>query len=82
MKKRNVTLFFFLFFFLKYTLKEHITCNLSIVGLKPPSKAPVVSLSKKLYPHCLVLVGSRNGFKREWSSKRHLTHFVTLEKSI
>ena len=28
-----------------------------------PSKAPVVSLSKKLHPHCLVLVGSRNGFK-------------------
>jgi len=24
------------------------------------SKAPVVSLSKKLYPYCLVLVGSRN----------------------
>jgi len=23
------------------------------------SKAPVVSLSKKLYPHCLVLVGSQ-----------------------
>ena len=25
-----------------------------------PSKAPVVSLSKKCYPYCLVLVGSRN----------------------
>jgi len=24
----------------------------------------VVSLSKKLYPYCLVLVGSRNGFER------------------
>ena len=31
------------------------------------SKAPVVSLSKKLYPYCLVLVGSRNGFKREFT---------------
>jgi len=27
----------------------------------PTSKAPVVSLSKKRYPHCLVLVGFRNG---------------------
>ena len=30
-----------------------------------PSKAPAVSLSKKLYPHCLLLVGSRNGFERD-----------------
>jgi len=22
-------------------------------------------LSKKLYPHCLVMVGSKNGFKRD-----------------
>ena len=28
---------------------------------EPHQKAPVVSLSKKLYSHCLVLVGSRNG---------------------
>ena len=27
--------------------------------------SPVVSLSKKLYPYCLVLVGSRNGFERD-----------------
>jgi len=26
---------------------------------------PVVSLSKKLYPYCLVRAGSSNGFKRE-----------------
>ena len=32
---------------------------------EPPSKAPVVSLSKKLYSHCLVLVGPRNGFGRD-----------------
>ena len=31
------------------------------------SKAPVVSLSKKLYPYCLVLVGSRNGFERDFT---------------
>ena len=29
-----------------------------------PSMAPVVSLSKKLYSYCLVLVGSRNRFER------------------
>ena len=28
-------------------------------------KGPVISLSKKLYSHCLVLVGSNIGFKRE-----------------
>ena len=38
----------------------HMTCNGSVVGSNP-SKAPVVSWSKKLYPLCLVLVGSRNG---------------------
>ena len=30
---------------------------------------PVVSLSKKLYPYCLVLVGSRNGFKHDFRIK-------------
>jgi len=33
------------------------------------SKAPVVSLSKKHYPPCLVLVGSRNGFDRYFTIK-------------
>ena len=33
------------------------------------SKAPVVSLSKKLYPYCLVLVGSRNRFERGFTIK-------------
>jgi len=28
--------------------------------VRAPSKAPVESLSKKLYPYCLLLVGSRN----------------------
>jgi len=27
----------------------------------------VVSLSKKLYPYCLVLVGSRNGLERDFT---------------
>ena len=33
--------------------------------VRAPSKAPIVSLSKKLYPYCLVMVGSRNGFERD-----------------
>jgi len=32
-----------------------------------PSKTPVVSLSKKLYPYCLVLVGTRKGFERDFT---------------
>ena len=31
--------------------------------VRAPPKAPVVSVSKKLYPYCLVLVDSRNGFE-------------------
>ena len=34
-----------------------------------PSKCPVVSLNKKLYPYCLALVGSRHGFKRDFTIK-------------
>ena len=32
---------------------------------EPHQRPPVVSLSKKMYPHCLLLVGSRNGFQRD-----------------
>jgi len=31
------------------------------------SKALIVSLSKKLDPYCLILVGSRNGYEREFT---------------
>jgi len=31
------------------------------------SKVQVVSMSKKLYPYCLGLVGSRNGFERDFT---------------
>ena len=31
------------------------------------SSSPVVSSSKKLYPYCLVLVGSRNGFECDFT---------------
>ena len=34
-------------------------------SVRAPSKAPVVSLSKKHYSYCLVLVGTRNGFERD-----------------
>ena len=36
------------------------------------SKAPVVSLSKKLYPHFLVLVGSRKGIEHDLHKKKML----------
>ena len=36
---------------------------LYLLLVRAPSKVPVVSLSKKRYSHCLVLVGSRNGFE-------------------
>jgi len=35
-----------------------------VLGSSPIS-GHVVSLSKKLYPYCLELVGSRNGFERD-----------------
>ena len=56
-----------------------LTPNVEIVG-SSPIKSPRcfleqetlplllnVSLSKKLYPCCLVLVGSRNGFERDFT---------------
>ena len=41
-------------------------------SFRAPSKATVVSLSKKLYPHCLVLVGSRNGFEGDLHMQKML----------
>jgi len=38
-------------------------------GVRALLKAPVVPLSKKLYPYCLVLVGSRNGFEHDFTIK-------------
>ena len=35
--------------------------------VRAPLKASVVSLTKKLYPNCLALVGSRNGFERDFT---------------
>ena len=40
-----------------------------------PHQSPVVSLSKKLYSDCLVLVGSRNGFERDLH-KQNITCFT------
>jgi len=37
-----------------------------------PLMAPVVSLSKKLYRHCLVVVGSRKGFDCNFKIKLKL----------
>ena len=43
-----------------------LTRNVEVVG-SSPIKAPVVSLSKKRYPYCLVLIGSMNGFERDFT---------------
>jgi len=40
--------------------------NVEVMGSRP-SKALAVSLIRKLYPYCLVLVGSRNGFERDFT---------------
>jgi len=37
--------------------------------VRAPSKAPIVSLTKKFYPYSLVLAGSRNGFERDFTIK-------------
>jgi len=42
-------------------------------------EAPVVSLSKKLYPHCLVLVGSRNGFERDLQKQKNACFTIELK---
>ena len=45
-----------------------LTRSVEVVG-SSPFNDPVVSLSKKLYPYWLVLVGSRNGFERDFTYK-------------
>ena len=48
--------------------------------VRTPSKAPVVSLSKKHYPstHCLVLVSSMIGFEQDFTIE--LRYFEDLMK--
>ena len=50
--------------------------HVEVVG-SSPIKGPVVSLSKKLYPYCLVLVGSRNGFERDFTIKVKIIEGLT-----
>jgi len=47
--------------------------------VQAPARAPVVSLSKKLYSHCLVLVGSRNGFERELHKQKIACFTIKLK---
>jgi len=47
---------------------EHLTLNVEVMG-SSSTKGPRCFLEKKLYPYCLVLVGSRNGFKRDITIK-------------
>ena len=51
-------------FCLYFTLCDAPLCRCRV---RAPSKVPVVSLSKKLNPYCVVLVGSRNGFERDFT---------------
>ena len=44
---------------------------------EPYQRPPVVSLSKKLYSNCLVLVGSRNGFESDLH--KQITACFTIE---
>jgi len=41
-----------------------LTRNVEVMG-SSTIKGPVVSLRKKLYPYCLVLVGFRNRFESD-----------------
>ena len=43
-----------------------VSRNVKVVG-SSPIKGPRCSLSKKLYPYHLVLVGSRNRFERDFT---------------
>ena len=43
-----------------------LTRNEEVVG-SSPIKGPIISLSKKHYPYCLVLVGSSNGLQRDFT---------------
>ena len=45
-----------------------LTRNVEVVG-SSPNKGPFVSLSKKFYPYCLALVGSRNRFECDFTTK-------------
>jgi len=44
-----------------------LTRNVEVVDSSPIKGHPVVSLSKKLYPCCLVLVGSRTALERDFT---------------
>ena len=42
------------------------------IYLQPYQRPLIVSLSKKLYPYCLVLVGSRSELKQDFTIKLKL----------
>ena len=50
--------------------------------VRAPWKAPVVSLSKKLYSHCLVLVGYSNGFEGDLHKQIIACFTLELKKSV
>ena len=46
---------------------------------EPHQRLPVVSLSKKLYSHSLVLVGSRNGFEHALQKQKIACFTIELK---
>ena len=45
-----------------------LTRNVEVMG-SSPIKGPHCFLELEFYPYCLVLVGSRNGFERDFTIK-------------
>ena len=48
-----------------------LTPNLKVMSLSP-IKGSIVSMKNKLYPYCLVLVGSRNRFECDLRKQKFL----------
>ena len=48
-----------------------LTRNVEVVGSSPINGTQ----SKKLYPYCLVLVGSRNGFERDFTIELNIVKY-------
>jgi len=49
-----------------YKTDYWLALGVEVVG-SSPIKGPRCFIEQKLYPYCLVLVGSRNGFERDFS---------------
>ena len=62
-------------FFLRVAVgsaSDSLSVDACLSAVRAPSKAPAVSLSKKLYRHFLVLVGSTNALERDLHKQKLL----------